>query len=88
MQGRRGQSAGVCLLYESSSSPSQIRVMSQIRVRFRFFCFLFPFASFLSLSKAAIVILAFIMMCQLMFEALNRKEIVNAIARIHCSVAN
>ena len=88
MQGRRGQSAGVCLLYESSSSPGQIRVMSQVRVRFRFFCFLFPFASFLSLSKAAIVILAFIMMCQLMFEALNRNEIVNAIARIHCSVAN
>ena len=70
----RHSSAGVCSLYESSSSPSQIRVTSQVRVRFRFFCFLFPFASFLYLSKAVIVILAFIMMCQLMFEALMRRS--------------
>ena len=47
---------------------------SQVRVRFRFFCFLFPFASFLSLSKVVIAILAFIMIRQLMFEALNMNE--------------
>ena len=51
--------------------------------------FFFSFVSFLSCSKALIVILAFIMMCQLIFEALNMNEIfVNAITIIHCSVAN
>ena len=52
------------------------RCTSQVRVRLRFFCFffcLFFFASFL--SKAVIVILPFITMCHLMFEALNMNEI-------------
>ena len=60
---------------ESSSSHESSSIPSQVRVRFRFFCFLFPFASLFSLSKAVIVILPFIMMSQLMFGALNMKEI-------------
>ena len=53
----------VCSLHESSTSHVP------------FLLFSFPFASFLSLPKAVMVILAFIMMCQLMFEVLNMYEI-------------
>ena len=80
----------VCSLYESSSSPSQVRLTSQVRVRFRFFYFLFSFCFVFVFIKGCDCDSCFHNNVPTDVRSIKHDQdiIVNAIARIHCSVAN